>query len=129
MHTFTNKHTQTQNTTFVPASTENGMWNPEKASIPNNGIRKTTDDDDVYSHSLVLISELYIQVLQLCEELALVSPHVKLLNQFRYYEKGAPPADLLRLENVTEYVITDVQHVFALCVYQLGEHVARTCRS
>lgn len=48
------------------------------------------------------------------EKLILVRPNVQLLAKFRDNEKCAPASDFLTLQNITENVIANIEHIFAL---------------
>lgn len=78
--------------------------------------------------SLISLSKHDVQVLQLVKQLTLVRPHVEFLHQFWHNEEGAPSPDFLRLQNITENVITNVQHILSFGLDELGEHIARSAR-
>ena len=76
---------------------------------------------------LVEVAEHDVQVLKSRVQLAFVGPHVELLHEFRNDEEGAPTADLFRLEDVAEDVVSAVKDVLALGADQVSENLARSC--
>lgn len=54
---------------------------------------------------------------------ALVSPHMQLLGQLRYHQERPPTLTLLRFENVTKNVVSDVDDVLSFSAQQVTDDV------
>lgn len=57
---------------------------------------------------------------------ALVGPHMQLLGQLRNHQERPPALTLLRFENVTKNVVSDVDDVLSFSTQQVTDDVRRT---
>ena len=73
------------------------------------------------------MSSLHVQILQLVEHLVAVGPDVELPRELGDDEVRLPAAQLLRLEDVAEDVVAEVEDVLALRPDHLGQHITRAC--
>lgn len=78
-----------------------------------------------FFNSLVKLAEIDVELLQLVEQFVLVGPHVQLLAQLGNDQERPPATNLLRLKDVAEDVIADVENIFAFGADERCEHIAR----
>ena len=83
-----------------------------------NDLRGIGSDRGPRVHEPISPVELTLERVQLFNEMPLRRPDVELLREFWNYEKSSPSASLLRLENIAEDVVADVEDVLASCSYQ-----------
>jgi len=72
------------------------------------------------------IAQHCIEVLQPIVQCLFTSPHMQLVHELRHNQERSPATNLLRLENVAEDMIANVQNVFAFGSDKRRENVART---
>ena len=68
-----------------------------------------------------------LQSLYFVKKLPLVCPDVELLGKFWNNEERPPAPNLLRLEDVTKYMISNVQDITSSRSHHNREHVTGTC--
>lgn len=83
----------------------------------------------IHIYVLEEVSQHDVKALQLSEKCALLSPHMQLTHQLRHYQECPPPTNLLALEDVTEDVVPNIQHILTLGSHQVSEHITAPCQT
>lgn len=76
---------------------------------------------------VILISEILFAEIDSTQHFhrltALVGPNVQLLSQLRNHQERSPALTLLRLQDISKDVVTDVQDVLSFCSQQITNYV------